>query len=422
MAGPFALVDGNNFYVSCERVFDPKLAVMPVGVLSNNDGCFISRSDELKALGVKMGQPLFEVRDLVRRHGVQVFSSNYTLYGDMSRRVLDCLQTFSPAVEPYSIDESFLDLGGVPDRELQDFGHDIRAQVRQWTGIPACVGIGPSKTLAKLANWVAKKRPEHRGVCIMTEKDAQDRILPLVPVENVWGIGRASAAKLAKLGVCTAADLRDMPLPQVRKALTVMGERIVCELRGLPCLDLELVPPTRQGTAVTRSFGHPVTRWEEMREALAGFAARAAEKLRHHGVVAGYAQAFMHTNRFNGGPQHSAAHGVTFPQATGDTRDIVAAAVRAGEAAWKEGFRYAKAGVVLSDLMPCDAVQSALFRSRDPDRSARLMAAMDALNRTLGSGTVRPASVPRKASWAPRAGNMSPCYTTRLKDVPEAKA
>lgn len=237
-----ALVDCNNFYVSCERVFDPRLIGVPVGVLSNNDGCFVARSNELKALGVAMGQPLFEVRDLVRRHAVRVLSSNYPLYGDMSARVTECLRGFAPALEVYSVDESFLDLSGFDGRDLHAYADDIRATIRRWTGIPTCVGLGPTKTLAKVANFAAKRSLNNpSGICDLGPADACARLLPLVPVAEIWGVGRRSAEKLSLLGVRTAADLRDLDPRLARQALTVVGERIVHELRGTACLSLDLV-------------------------------------------------------------------------------------------------------------------------------------------------------------------------------------
>jgi len=243
----FALIDGNSFYCSCERVFDPKLRRRPVIVLSNNDGCAVARTAEAKALGIKMGAPMFTIRDLCKREAVVVFSSNYTLYGDMSRRMNTVYQAFSPDIEVYSIDESFLDLTPVAPGRREELGRDLRSTVSTWTGVPTCVGIGPTKTLAKLANKIAKSTPQLRGVCDLTSQEARREWLPLVALEDVWGIGRASQAKLGAFGCRTAADVAALDPKLARKTLTVVGERIIHELRGQPCIDMETVAPTRKG-------------------------------------------------------------------------------------------------------------------------------------------------------------------------------
>uniref|UniRef100_UPI00186A0691 Y-family DNA polymerase n=1 Tax=Aureimonas psammosilenae TaxID=2495496 RepID=UPI00186A0691 len=272
-----ALIDGNSFYCSCERVFDPKLDRRPVIVLSNNDGCAVARTAEAKALGIRMGEPFFKIRDLCRDEGVAVFSSNYTLYGDMSARMNAIYRDWSPDVEVYSIDESFLDLTGFGRRDLDAYARDLRATVRQWTGIPTCVGLGPTKTLAKLANHVAKKNLDLGGVCDLTDERSRSAWLERVEVGDVWGVGSASEAKLVAIGIKTAAQLRDLDVRLARKMLTVVGERTVLELRGIPCLALEDVPPQRKGCAVTRSFGEPVTTLAGMLEAVAAYATRAGE-------------------------------------------------------------------------------------------------------------------------------------------------
>jgi len=417
-----ALVDANNFYVSCERVFDPRLEGKPVIVLSNNDGCAVARSDEAKALGIWMGAPFFQIRDLVRRHRVRVFSSNYALYGDMSRRVNETLARFSPEIEVYSIDESFLSLAGLADSTRPEWSQDLRATVRRWTGIPVSVGIGPTKTLAKLANACAKKMPGFQGVCDLTDRAEREAILPRVPVAKVWGIGPAGAAKLARLGVRTAAELAALPADVARKTLTVAGARIVEELRGTPCLDLEPIPPARKGIAVTRSFGKPVTRFSEMREAVTAFAVRAGEKLREHNLAAGHLSVFMHTNRFNDDPRYANAGSVAFAVATNDSREIARAAVRIAQTIWRDGFRYAKAGVVLSDLVNAGKVAPDLFTASDRARSKRLMDAIDALNRRMGRETVTLAGAGLKRPWRLRAAHRSPRYTTAFAELPVARA
>jgi DNA polymerase V len=419
----FALVDGNNFYCSCERVFNPRLERVPLVVLSNNDGCAIARSQEAKALGIKMGDPYFLIRDRLKANGARVFSSNYALYGDMSRRVLATLQEFAPQVEAYSIDESFLDLSGFADKNLAAYGQEIRATVRQWTGIPTCVGLGPTKTLAKLANWMAKHHPEMGGICDLTDQQNCKAILPAVPVEAVWGIGRASAAKLAKLGVRTVAQLRDADPRAVRQSLTVVGERIIQELRGVSCLDLEEMEPQRKGMAVTRSFGHAVTEKTEMLEAVAAHATRAAEKLRARGLAAVSIIVFAHTNRHNNDPAYYGSAVCEPYEATDDTLELLGLAVQGVNRLWRDGFRYKKCGVILPDLVRKDERQRSFFAAADADQAkrARLMETIDAINRKMGSGTIFPAAAGIERNWKIRSEMKSPCFTTRFADLPQAR-
>ncbi|GEO42611.1 umuC protein [Skermanella aerolata] len=419
----FALVDCNNFYVSCERVFNPRLEGVPVIVLSNNDGCAIARSNEAKALGIKMGDPLFQLRPLIRLHKIRVFSSNYVLYGDMSSRVMEVLERFSPEIECYSIDESFLRFTGFEHLDLVDYGQEIRATVWRWIGIPTCVGIGPTKTLAKLANFLAKKRSTFEGVCDLTSSALRAELLSTIAVEEVWGIGRAAVAKLEKIGVLTAGDLVALHPKQARQLLTVTGERVVHELRGLSCLPLELVEPQRKGTAVTRSFGQAVTTLDHLIEAIASFATRAGAKLRDHGLAAGTLQVFAHTNRHNGDPWYGNATTMRLLEPTNDTFELVRHASAGLRRIWKDGFRYAKAGVMLGELVPAHrAPQSLLPLSRDREQQARLMQVMDGLNDRYGANTVFPASAGIKRPWKLRADHHSPRYTTRWNELPIATA
>lgn len=418
---PLALCDSNNFYVSCERVFDRKLEGIPVLVLSNNDGCAIARSEEVKALGVKMGEPAFKLRSLIEKHGIRVFSSNYVLYGDMSRRVNDVLNQFSPNVEIYSIDESFLDLSGFGPKDLWVYAQDMRSAVKRWTGIPTCVGIGPTKTLAKLANATAKKNPVFGGVCDLTEPAVRRAVMRCFPVRDVWGIGGATAQKLAALGVNSAGELRDLDAKLARQLGTVVLERIVRELQGVPCLELELSPPARKGLAVTRSFGQPVTTLDGVLEAVAMYATRAGEKLRTHGLVAGQLSAFLHTNPHKPGPRYHGARSTRLAPMSDDTRDLVAAARRCIEAAWRDGFAYVKAGVILDDLRPREAAPRGLFERPRPQSEA-LMAAVDRLNARYGRHTVFPAAMGIERPWKLRAAHHSPHYTTRLGEVPRVRA
>ncbi|MBB5319480.1 Y-family DNA polymerase [Tunturibacter empetritectus] len=423
MAEVFGLIDCNNFYVSCERVFRPDLEGVPVIVLSNNDGCAVARSNEAKALGIKMGDPEFKLRALIQREKIQVFSSNYALYGDLSRRVGDCLGSMVPTVETYSIDESFLHLTEFREREVGDLARELRDRVLRWTGIPTCVGIAPTKTLAKVGNFIAKKRPQFRGVCDLRSPEVRAELLATVPVDEVWGIGGASAAKLGKIGVATAADLAALQPDDARALMTVTGGRVVYELRGISCLPLELIEPTRKGIAVTRSFGAPVTSWQEMREAIASYATRAAEKMRRYKVAAENIFVFMHTNTFNNDPFYSNGASARFSETTNDTGEVVALAVRLGERLWRDGFRYSKTGVMITELLPETIRQPALWGELDREKRERAWKAMDKLNTTLGRDTVRILGAgPTDAAWKLRAEHRSPRWTTRWDELPRVRS
>lgn len=417
----FALIDGNSFYCSCERVFDPKLKRKPVIVLSNNDGCAVARTTEAKALGIKMGAPMFTIRDLVKREGVVVFSSNYALYGDMSRRMSTLYERFASDIETYSIDESFLDLGPVAPEHREELARDLRSTVTTWTGVPTCVGIGPTKTLAKLANRIAKDTPQLRGVCDLTSEEARREWLPLMPLGQVWGIGGASQAKLATFGCKTAADVAALDPKLVRKSMTVVGERIILELRGAACIDLEAVAPTRKGCAVTRSFAGRCEDFDMMEQAIAAHATRMGEKLRHHGLATDHVTVFFHTSPHDIGPSRSVSTTVDFPEASNDTLVLVRAAKWGARRIWRSGYRYAKAGLMTVDIVPLDGSQRALIGALDRERSGKLMAALDACNSKLGRGTVFPASAGiarQRKSWITKFDMRSPRYTTRIDELP----
>lgn len=415
----YALSDGNSFYCSCERVFDPSLENRPVIVLSNNDGCAVALTPEAKALGVKMGSPWFQIRDLCKREGIIARSSNYALYGDMSRRVNEVYKQFSSEVEVYSIDESFLDFSDVPNRTA--LAQEMRHTVKLWTGIPTRVGIGPTRVLAKVANNLAKKRLELNGVCDLTDESARRALFPLLSIEDVWGIGRASAPKLRAVGITTAAELRDMPPKQARAMLTVGGEKLVRELNGIHCDDLELTPPIRKGIAVTRSFGKPITTSEEMMQATCFYATRAAEKLRRHRVLAPSIRVFMHTSPFREGPARSVSKTIAFPFPTWDTRDLVSAATKAVRSIWADGYLYSKAGVMLDGLLPPEQTPRSLFDAPDPSRDA-LLDALDTVNARFGRGSLYLARTGHNPAWKLKADLKSPAYTTSIKDAPIARA
>ena len=419
-----ALVDGNSFYCSCERVFDPKLRDVPVIVLSNNDGCAIARTAEAKALGIRMGEPWFKVRDLCRREGVRVFSSNYALYGAMSARANSIYDRFSPEVEVYSIDESFLDLADVEPHRRVALGRDLRSTVLRWTGLPTCVGIGPTKTLAKLANHLAKRHPELGGVCDLTDWHERDRWMRVTALDEVWGIGPASQANLKAMGCRTVADVRDLQPRSVRAGMTVVGERIVHELRGLPCMALESVAPTRKGCAVTRCFSGRVSDLATVEQAVAAHATRLGEKLRRGGLGTDHVGVFFHTSEHDvGARQRSAAITVSLPEATSDTLALVKAATAGVRRVWRPGYRYSKAGVVTVDLVKLAASQRALpgIGRLDREKASAIMAALDRCNGRYGRGTVVVAAAglpPARAVWATKFEMRSPRYLSRLDELP----
>ena len=416
----YALVDCNNFYVSCERLFAPKLEGKPVIVLSNNDGCAVSRSAEAKALGIKMGVPLFKIKDLVKTAGVIVRSSNYALYGDLSARVDEVLSQFSPRIENYSIDESFLDLSDLPPAaDVQALGKDIRATVLRWTGIPTCVGIGPTKTLAKLANHIAKTTPAAQGVYQLVPAQAE-AVFARIDVGEVWGVGAASAARLRAIGVNSVLDLKHLDPHIARKALTVVGERIVRELNGIPCLDLERDPKPKQATAVTRSFGKAVTSYRQMEEAISFYAARAGEKLRAAKQECCYLTVFIRTHAFNDDPKYSASQSSRLPVPSHDSRVLMDYALPLLKSIWRDGYRYAKAGIILNELVPEGSGQGHLFQTSPTAKSSAVMHVMDTLNKRMGRGTIIQAATGLKRYWALRADYRSPSYTSRWSDLPTA--
>jgi len=421
MSSRFALIDGNSFYCSCERAFNPRLAGKPLVVLSNNDGCVIARSNEAKDLGLKMGDPWHIVEKRPEYRDVLWQSSNYVLYGDMSRRMFDVLCGHVPRVEPYSIDEMFLDLDGV-DVDPVAFGAEVRAAVRKAAKIPTCVGIGPTKTIAKLANKLAKADRTGSGVLDLSDPEQRNHIYPTVSLSDVWGLGSASIGKLANLDAHTVADFIALPPDVVRDVLTVTGLRTHAELRGVSCHVFGALPAARTSIASTRSFGEAVIQWNDMREAVATYASRAAEKLRRYGLKAGAMQVFIRTNEFNADPKYSNQATIEL-EPTADTRDLIVAATRAAAGLWRGGYRYFKAGVILIDLYkPQELPVSNLFPSRDPARSKSLMTAMDAINGRFGRETVNAGGLVSRQRWAMKRRNLSPCYTTRLADLLEVQA
>jgi DNA polymerase V len=410
----FALVDCNNFYASCERVFDPRLKNRPIVVLSNNDGCIVARSNEVKALGIPMGVPFFEQKALIKKHKIAVFSSNYQLYGDMSQRVMDSLRLFAPDIEVYSIDEAFLRLDHLEPRDLVDYCTTIRAKVMQWTGIPVSIGIGPTKVLAKVANRVAKKQTDD-GVFDIRSRKAQDEILRTLEVEKLWGIARRWAERLRRIGITKASELRDASPVIIRKHLSVVGERLVRELRGDSCIDLEDIQP-RKNIMSSKSFGNLLTQKEPMEEALANYAARACEKLRKQNSRAQAVYVFVGTSEFSK-EQYSNSLTCSLTVPTSDTRLIIETAKLCLNRIYKPGYRYKKTGVMLLDLIPAALEQKHLFVDSDPRPGDHLMDTVDRINQDHGPDTVFFGAQGVNREWKMRCGSRSPRYTTQWDEL-----
>ena len=387
----YALVDGNNFYVSCERVFQPALEGVPMVVLSNNDGCIVSRSAEVKALGVPMGAPWFKMRQMAEEHGILAYSSNYTLYGDISARMHDITAHFAPSQEIYSIDESFLDLERMPG-DLAARGRVIRARVRQWIGIPVCVGIAPTKTLAKLANHIAKKQPMFEGVCNLASLPplAVDLIFDSLPAGEVWGVGRQWSKRLEGMGIRTVRQLRDMPLKHIRAQGGVVMERIVTELRGISCIAYAEAPAPKKQIIASRSFGARLIHLADMEPAVLAHAGRAGEKLRHQNSVCESITVWLETNKFKlDEPQYNPSATIPFAIPTDDTRDLANMALIGLRQMFKPGILYNKAGVMLQGITQKRHRNGELFdvpQVPPTPKSAALMAVLDKTNRKYGAG------------------------------------
>lgn len=411
-----ALVDCNNFYVSCERVFNPKLEGKPVVVLSNNDGCAVARSNEVKALGVQMGQPWFQLKDLARKHGIVAYSSNYALYADMSNRVMSILSEFSPDQEVYSIDESFLDLTGFRRQNMTQYGQKIRRRVRQWTGLPVCVGVGATKTLAKLANHIAKKNPQFNGVCDLNAMSLQeqDAWLSRIDVGEVWGIGRRLAPQLQEIGIDTVADLKYAKPSAMRSKFSVVMEKTIRELNGVVCIDLEEVAAPKKQIISSRSFGIPVTDLESLEQSITLYVSRAAEKLRRQNSFAGSIHVYIRTSPFNEREPHY-ANGMTIPmpEQTDDSMQLTRVALWGLRKIYRSGYKYQKAGVMLSELVGQEGRQTDLFSTAPTQsRPSKLMAVLDQINTLMGRQTLKLASEGITQPWKMKQGNKCRNYTT----------
>nr|DAU78231.1 MAG TPA: hypothetical protein [Caudoviricetes sp.] len=419
----FGLVDCNNFYASCERVFNPYWNNRPVIVLSNNDGCVIARSNEAKKLGIEMGVPAYQVKTEIKQHGIGVFSSNYSLYGDMSNRVMSTLSSFVENMEVYSIDESFLDFSGFERFDLKEYGEKIVKTTTKGTGIPVSLGIAPTKTLSKVANKFAKKFPAYKGTCIIDSEEKRIKALQLTEISDVWGIGRRRAKLLSKYNVKTAFDFTQLPVGWVRQKMTVTGEQLWKELNGISCIDMEFVPPAKKTICTSRAFGQTITDLEGLKESVSTYAAICAEKLRKQKSCALSLMVFIHTNNFREDlPQYLQNSVIEFPVATNSTIEIVKYALIALKRIYKKGYQFKKAGVTITEIIPDAAIQTNIFDNVDREKHARLMSVVDQLNDGFKKNNLRLAVQEGSRRWRLKQEKLSPCYTTRISDVLHFKA
>ena len=411
----FALIDCNAFYVSCERVFNPKLNNKPVVALSNNDGCIIARSKEAKALGIKMGVPLFKVKDIVERENIIVFSSNYTLYADMSRRVMNIISEFTPSIEVYSIDEAFIELTNM-NVDYESYARHMRKVILQYTGIPVSIGIASTKTLTKVANHIAKDDESLEGVCSLIQHENLDQVLEDTNVADVWGVGRQLSKKLIANGIFNAKLLKNCEDAWVRKMMSVNGLKTVSELREISCLDLEETSATRKSCCTTRSFGKPLINLEDIEQAVTTFARRATERIRGENLIASTVSVFLRTNPFDRNRYYSNSSTTTLSYPTYDTVQIVKTALQLTKIIFRENYKYKKAGVLLSGFYEKGTETKDLF-SEARYRSPKLMSAVDQINERYGSDTIQIATECQMGKWKQKRKNCTQSYTTQLDNV-----
>jgi DNA polymerase V len=411
----FALIDCNAFYVSCERVFNPKLNNKPVVALSNNDGCIIARSKEAKALGIKMGVPLFKVKDIVERENVIVFSSNYTLYADMSRRVMNIISEFTPSIGVYSIDEAFIELTNM-NVDYESYARHMRKVILQYTGIPVSIGIASTKTLTKVANHIAKDDESLEGVCSLIQHENLDQVLEDTNVADVWGVGRQLSKKLIANGIFNAKLLKNCEDAWVRKMMSVNGLKTVSELREISCLDLEETSATRKSCCTTRSFGKPLINLEDIEQAVTTFARRATERIRGENLIASTVSVFLRTNPFDRNRYYSNSSTTTLSYPTYDTVQIVKTALQLTKIIFRENYKYKKAGVLLSGFYEKGTETKDLF-SEARYRSPKLMSAVDQINERYGSDTIQIATECQMGKWKQKRKNCTQSYTTQLDNV-----
>lgn len=416
-----ALVDCNNFFVSCERVFRPDLEKKPVLVLSNNDGCVVSRSNEVKAMGIPMGVPFFKVKNIVDQYDVTVFSSNFSLYADMSHRVQEVLGTCVPDIEVYSVDEAFLNFDCIAEKDFDKYARQIRDKVMQWTGIPVSIGIAKTKTLAKVANELAKKNPTYNGVLDFSKHPSLDSFLEQTPVDDIWGVGRKYAVLLKSYDIFTALDFTHQSDAWIRKHMTVMGLKTLWELKGVSCIDLKLQEEARKTITSSRSFGRPVETYQELSEAVATYISRGCEKLREQGSVASYLSVYIMTNRFKE-DRYIASLGVELPFASNYTPDFIKAAENALKQIYRPGLQYKKAGIWIANISNESVYQENLFITQGrEEKKKEAMLAMDSINHKMGRDTVQIATAGVKKDWKMKSEHLSQKMTLNWRELPKAR-
>lgn len=413
-----ALVDCNNFYASCERLFAPQLNNKPIVILSNNDGCVISRSNEAKELGIEMGAPAFMMEEMLNRNQVAIFSSNYTLYGSISNRVMQTLNEFVPQMEIYSIDEAFLNLDQLKHADIFQLAKKIRNTIILHVGIPVTIGIAPTKTLAKMANRYAKKERKAEGIYLAETQEQINELLAYTRVEDIWGIGSEHSKKLAQQKIFTAAQLISMSEEWIRKNMTVTGQRMFNELKAIPCIGWECMPAPRKAICTARSFGQLLSSFEDIREALANYAGNCARKMRNQQSCTNLVQVFLQTNTHRTqDKQYFRSVNIQLPVATNDSGAIIAAALKGLRVIYREGYNFKKVGVMVLDMVPEQSVQLGVFDHTNHQRSKQAMAAFDSINTRFGKDIVRYAVQGYKKKWKLKQERLSPCYTTNINEV-----
>jgi len=417
MAKVFALVDCNNFYTSCEAIFNPSVKGKPMLVLSNNDGCVIARSEEAKKAGIKMGIPVFEIGDLIKKHSVHVFSTNYPLYGDISQRVMTTLASMAPEIEIYSIDEAFLDLSGIPADKLIGAAKKIKEKVFRWTGIPVSVGIASTKTLAKIANHIAKSEEQYKGVLDFVNYPNTDEWLRKFPVGEIWGVGEKYEAFFKRNNIFSAFDLKNTDENRIKEHLGVMGQRLVLELRGTVCYMINQNPNTKKEICTSRSFGHPVETYEELEQATTSYVSKVAVKLRRQKSLAQSLLIFIMTNKYAKGPKYVNYKIVNLPVASNQTRELIHYALIALKQLYRNGYLYKKSGIVVSEIIPEGVEQTGLWDDKNREKNRKLMEVIDKINKKAGAGQLKFAVEGTDESWKMRQENLSPHYTTKWSDI-----
>lgn len=413
----FALVDCNNFYASCERIFRPALENKPIIVLSNNDGCVIARTNEAKALGIKMGTPAYEYKSLVEKYNINVFSSNYALYGDISGRVMSTLSVMAPEIEIYSIDEAFLDVTGVLPEFLEEYASQIIKTVNQWTGIPVSIGIGSSKTQAKIANYMAKKFPEFNNICIIDGFETKKDWLEKIPVSEIWGVGRQYGDFLNQNKINSVWDFINTEEHWIRKHMHVVGQKTLYELRGISCLSLETIGPAKQSICTSRSFGKSLQHFEDVEQATATFVVRAAEKLRQQKSLAGCIVVFLMTNRFSKTPKYVNSVTIQLPVSTDITSELIHFALVGLKKIYRKGYLYKKSGIILTEISSASQSQLPLWEDKNREKHRELMAMVDRINSEVGKETIKYAVQGYKRSWKMNQEKLSPDYVGKWEEI-----